>query len=99
MMTFDKKQDGKALTFLLSGRLDTNTAPEFEKELQDSLDGVEDLTLDFSGLDYISSAGLRVLLSTQKRMTKQGSMVIKNANETIKEIFEITGFIDILTIE
>lgn len=99
MMTFDKKQEGKALTFLLNGRLDTNTAPEFEKELQDSLDGIEELTLDFSGLDYISSAGLRVLLSTQKRMSKQGSMVIRNANETIKEIFEITGFIDILTIE
>ena len=91
-------ENGKAL-FTLTGRLDTTTAPDLEKELKDSLDSVSELTLDFSGLDYISSAGLRVLLAAQKTMNKQGSMKLKNVNETIMEIFEVTGFSDILTVE
>ena len=89
---------GKAL-FALVGRLDTTTAPELEKELKASLDGVSELTLDLKELEYISSAGLRVLLAAQKIMLKQGSMVLKNVNETIMEILEVTGFSDILTIE
>ena len=90
--------DGKAL-FALEGRLDTTTAPELETALKESLDGVAELTLDFEKLDYISSAGLRVLLTAQKQMNRQGSMKIVHVNETILEIFEVTGFSDILTIE
>ena len=91
-------ENGKAV-FALVGRLDTTTAPELEKELKESLPGVSELTLDLKGLEYISSAGLRVLLAAQKAMKNQGRMTIKNINETIMEIFEVTGFTDILTIE
>ena len=91
-------ENGKA-TFALEGRLDTNTSPELEKELRETLPGVRALELDFENLDYISSAGLRVLLSAQKLMSRQGEMKVKNVNETIMEIFEVTGFTDILTIE
>ena len=98
-MTISKERNENALALALEGRLDTMTAPELEKELKDSLDGVSELTLDFAGLDYISSAGLRVLLAAQKVMNKQGSMKVTNVNETIMEIFEVTGFSDILTIE
>ena len=91
-------ENGKAL-FALEGRLDTTTAPELEKELRDSIDGVSALTLDFAGLEYISSAGLRVLLAAQKIMNKKGEMKISHVNETIMEIFEVTGFSDILSIE
>ena len=99
MLNIDKSiENGKAL-FALVGRLDTTTAPELEKELKSSLDGVKELTLDFAGLDYISSAGLRVLLSAQKAMNKQGSMKIKNVNDDIMDIFDVTGFAEILTIE
>ena len=98
-MTIEKKLDGTGLTITLTGRLDTTTAPQLEAELKASLDGVENLVLDFAGLDYLSSAGLRVLLAAQKTMNKQGSMVIRSVNETIAEIFEVTGFSDILTIE
>lgn len=97
-MTITKEQNGKDLTVAIEGRLDTITAPELETELKASLDGVDKLTLDFSKLEYISSAGLRVLLSTQKRMNAQGSMTVTNVNATIMEIFEVTGFNDILTI-
>ena len=97
-MTIKKELKGKELAVALEGRLDTITAPELETELKDSLDGVEKLTLDFAKLEYISSAGLRVLLSTQKRMKTQGQMTVCNVNETILEIFEVTGFNDILTI-
>ena len=97
-MTIKKELNGKDLAVTIEGRLDTITAPELEAELKTSLDGVEKLTLDFSALEYISSAGLRVLLSTQKRMNTQGSMTLKNVNDTIMEIFEVTGFNDILTI-
>ena len=98
-MTIEKTLNGTELTVAIVGRLDTTTAPQLEDEFKQSLDGVEKLVLDFTGLEYLSSAGLRVLLSTQKTMNKQGEMIIKNVNETINEIFEVTGFIDILTIE
>ena len=83
----------------MEGRLDTVTAPDLENELKASLNDVTELTLDFEKLEYISSAGLRVLLSAQKQMSKQGTMKIVHVNDTIMEIFEVTGFIDILTIQ
>ena len=86
------------LRIALEGRLDTNTAPQLEAELKTSLSGITELELDFSGLEYISSAGLRVLLAAQKTMSRQGKMTIRNVNETIMEVFEITGFVEILTI-
>ncbi len=99
MLKITKSSEAEALLVRLEGRLDTITAPELEKELKDSLDGVKELTLDFEALEYISSAGLRVLLSAQKVMTRQGEMKIVHVNETILEIFEVTGFSEILTIE
>lgn len=99
MLNIQKKTTGTSLEVSLEGRLDTTTAPELEKELKGSLDGVSLLVLDFEKLDYISSAGLRVLLSAQKTMNRQGGMKITHVNETILEIFEVTGFTDILTIE
>lgn len=98
-MTIEKNLNGTELTITIIGRLDTTTAPQLEAEIKNSVEGIEKLTLDFASLEYLSSAGLRVLLATQKVMNKQGEMVIKNVNETINEIFEVTGFIDILTIE
>ena len=98
-MIIQQIKNGNALTIALEGRLDTMTAPELEAVLKDALTGVEELTFDFEKLDYISSAGLRVLLAAQKTMNNQGSMKVKNANEIILEIFEVTGFSDILTIE
>ena len=98
-MTINKKAEGSTLTLALEGRLDTITAPELEAALAESLDGVEKLVLDFADLVYISSAGLRVLLAAQKRMAKQGEMIIRHANETIMEVFVLTGFADIRTIE
>ena len=83
----------------MNGRLDTTTAPELEAVIKENLAGVTNLVMDFAELEYLSSAGLRVILSAQKTMNKQGEMVIRNVNETINEVFEITGFIDILTIE
>ena len=98
-MTITKAVEGTALTLALEGRLDTTTAPQLEKEINDSADGMTALSLDLAKLDYVSSAGLRVLLAAQKRMNKQGSMVVKNVCEDIMEVLEITGFADILTIE
>ena len=98
-MIITNKKDGASLTLVLEGRLDTMTAPLLESELKSSIDGIEKLFLDFASLEYISSAGLRVLLSMQKIMNKQGSMVIRNVNEDVMDIFDITGFADILTIE
>lgn len=98
-MTIEKKLNNEELTITLGGRLDTVTAPSLEEELKASLEGIKELVLDFQALEYISSAGLRVLLMAQKTMNKQGSMVIRNVNETIAEVFEITGFADMLTIE
>ena len=98
-MNIVKNKDGSKLTLALEGRLDTTTAPQLEGEMKSSLEGVTALELDFQQLEYLSSAGLRVLLAAQKVMNKQGSMVIRHVNETIHEVFEVTGFIDILTIE
>ena len=98
-MTIQQTRNENALTIALEGRLDTMTAPELEAALKEALIGTEELTFDFEKLDYISSAGLRVLLAAQKTMNNQGSMKVKNANEIIMEIFEVTGFADILTIE
>ncbi|MGN0807835.1 MAG: STAS domain-containing protein [Candidatus Coproplasma sp.] len=97
-MTITKNYEGGKLTIELSGRLDTNTSPALEGELS-SLSEVNELTLDFKGIDYISSAGLRVLLQAQKIMNKSGSMRLINVNSGVMEIFEITGFADILTVE
>ena len=99
MLNITKSQNGNELTVALEGRLDTTTAPQLETEVKESLSGVESLIFDFARLEYVSSAGLRVLLSAQKIMNKQGSMVVKNSSEEVKEIFEVTGFSDILTIE
>ena len=98
-MTIEKKINGTELEMALTGRLDTATAPELEKEVNENIAGIEKFVFDFSALDYLSSAGLRVLLATQKIMNKQGELIIRNVNETINEIFEVTGFSDILTIE
>lgn len=99
MLNITKNTNASELTVSLTGRLDTTTAPELEKELKASLDGVTALIIDMTALDYISSAGLRVLLSAQKTMNKQGEMKVVHVGETIMEIFEVTGFSDILTIE
>lgn len=96
-MTIDSIKEKDKLLLKLTGRLDTTTAPELEEALG-SLEGVRDLQLDFAGLEYLSSAGLRVLLSASKRMKKQGEMEICNVNDEIMEVFTITGFSDILTI-
>ena len=98
-MTITKKMNGTTLEIALEGRLDTMTAPELEAELNQNLDSAESLTLDFSKLDYISSAGLRVLLSAHKVMSAKGGMKVTNVNEIVQEVFEVTGFADILTIE
>ncbi len=99
MMTIEKNMNGTELQIALSGRLDTTTAPQLETELKSSLNGITKAEFDFTNLEYLSSAGLRVLLSAQKIMNKQGEMVIRHVNETVMEIFEVTGFSDILTIE
>ena len=98
-MTIQQTRNENALTIALEGRLDTMTAPELEAALKTALEGVEELTFDFEKLDYISSAGLRVLLAAQKTMNRQGSMKVTHVDEIIMEIFEVTGFSDILTIE
>ena len=98
-MNITKKMNGTALEIAVEGRLDTMTAPELEASIKESLDGADKLTLDFSKLDYISSAGLRVLLSAHKAMASKGGMKVANANEIVREVFDVTGFSDILTIE
>ncbi len=99
MLKINKNIEGKKAVFALEGRLDTTTAPELDKELKASLGGLEELEMNFEKLEYISSAGLRVLLSAQKIMSRQGSMKVTHVNEMIAEIFDVTGFADILTIE
>lgn len=99
MLNIEKNRLDDVLTLVLTGRLDTTTAPELEEVLRTELEGVRSLNLDFTALDYISSAGLRVLLGAQKVMNRQGEMKLCGVNETISEIFDITGFTDILTIE
>ena len=96
-MNIVKTEEGSTLSISLSGRLDTTTAPQLEAALH-SLEGVAELDLDFAALEYLSSAGLRVLLAAQKVMNRQGRMVVRHVNETIMEVFEVTGFVDILTI-
>ncbi len=98
-MTITKNKDGAKLVVALTGRLDTTTAPQLEAELRTVVDGISELEFDLAGLEYISSAGLRVLLAAQKVMNKQGSMVIRNANADLMDIFEVTGFVDILHFE
>jgi anti-sigma B factor antagonist len=98
-MTITKAANENVLTLKVSGRLDTNTAPQLESEIQESIEGVKKLILNFEELVYVSSAGLRVILAAQKQMNRQGSMIIRNVNSTVMEVFEITGFVDILTIE
>ena len=99
MLNINKVSEGEKLTVDLEGRLDTSTAPQLENELKESIGSVKELVMNFSKLEYISSAGLRVLLSAQKIMNKQGSMKLTHVNDVIGEIFEVTGFSDILTIE
>ena len=96
-MTIEKKMDGKTMTLSVEGRLDTLTAPDLEKEIL-AIEGADALVMDFANLDYISSAGLRLLLSTHKAYAKKGGMTVKNVNETVLDIFEVTGFKDILNI-
>lgn len=98
-MTINKEQNGTEMKVALAGRLDTTTAPQLETELKSIMEGLTKLQFDFKDLEYISSAGLRVLLSAQKIMNKQGSMEITGVNETVSEVFEVTGFSDILTIK
>ena len=99
MLNTETNLKGAELTILLSGRLDTNTAPQLESVLKDSLNAIDRLVLDMKELEYISSAGLRVVLSAQKTMNRQGEMIIKNVANEVQEIFDVTGFSDILTIE
>ncbi len=99
MLNINKNLNGETLTVTLEGRLDTTTAPQLEESLKESMGGIKELILDFANLEYISSAGLRVLLSAQKSMAKQGSMKLIHVSDVIMEIFEVTGFVDILTIE
>ena len=98
-MTIEKKINQEAATLIVSGRLDTQTAPELENELDAVLTGLKELTFDMTNLEYVSSAGLRVILKAQKAMNAQGSMKLTGVNDSIMEVFDITGFLDILTIE
>lgn len=97
-MTINKETNGNEMVISLEGRLDTTTAPQLDEEIK-KLDGVDKLVIDLKQLEYISSAGLRILLSAQKAMNKRGGMVIRNVSDVIREIFDVTGFVDILTIE
>ena len=98
-MTIEKKINQEAVTLIVSGRLDTQTAPELENKLDSILSGLKELTFDMTNLEYVSSAGLRVILKAQKAMNAQGSMKLTGVNDSIMEVFDITGFLDILTIE
>lgn len=98
-MNINKVLEGSKLEIEIIGRLDTITAPELDAEIKQSMDDIDCLVLNFKGVEYISSAGLRVLLATQKSMSKKGKMIVKEVNDTVMEIFNITGFVDILTIE
>ena len=98
-MTIEKKMNNESATLIVSGRLDTQTAPELENELDSILSGLKELTFDMTNLEYVSSAGLRVILKAQKAMNAQGSMKLTGVNDSIMEVFDITGFLDILTIE
>ena len=98
-MDIQKTKNDTTLTLTIQGRIDTTTAPQLEAEVKADVEGITELRLDFADVAYISSAGLRVLLSAQKLMNRQGRMVLLHVNESVMEIFEVTGFVDILTIE
>ena len=98
-MNVEKKLNGETATLVVAGRLDTQTAPELEKELDSVVAGLKELVFDMAKLEYVSSAGLRVILKAQKIMNTQGSMKLVGVNDSIMEVFDITGFLDILTIE
>lgn len=98
-MTIKTFQSEDQLTLIINGRIDTTTSPQLEEEIKNYIDAITDLTLDFADVEYISSAGLRVLLATQKKMNKQGTMKVVHCNSTVLDVFEVTGFSDILTIE
>ena len=98
MLNINVKSEGEKLTVKLEGRLDTTTSPELESELGMNLDGIKELVFDFNGLEYLSSAGLRVLLNAQKKMNQQGEMKVTGVSDAVKEIFDVTGFSDILTV-
>jgi anti-sigma B factor antagonist len=98
-MTINKTQEGETLTIALEGRLDTTTAPQLEGELRTSVDGITELVFDLTDLEYVSSAGLRVLLSAQKVMNRQGNMTVRNVSSEVMDVFELTGFSEILNIE
>lgn len=98
MLQIEKTQEGSKLTMALTGRLDARTSPEFEQELSGVIDGITELVLDLEGLEYTSSAGLRVILWAQNVMNEQGSMVLLHVSDDIRDIFEVTGFLDILTL-
>ena len=98
-MKIEQTRDNSTLTLALEGRLDTITAPELEQVVNANLEGLTALIFDFAKLEYVSSAGLRVLLSAQKKMNKQGSMIVRHSKPEIMEIFDVTGFTDILTLE
>lgn len=99
MLNINKNLNGETLTVSLEGRLDTTTAPQLEESLKESMVGIKELILDFANLEYISSAGLRVLLSAHKNMASKGGMKVKNVSEIVQEVFDVTGFADILNIE
>ena len=99
MLNINRQTEGNVLTVFLEGRLDTSTSPELEEALKDGLDDVEKLIFDIENLEYISSAGLRVLLSNHKKMASKGGMVVKNPSDVVSEVFDVTGFADILNIE
>lgn len=98
-MEIRKNREESVLKIVVEGRLDTMTAPQLEAEIMESIEEITELDLDFENLEYLSSAGLRVLLSAQKIMNRQGEMIVRNVNDTIMDVFEVTGFIDILTVE
>ena len=98
-MTIEIKRNAAETIIEAAGRLDTTTAPALDKTINEDLEGTRDLILDLKGVEYISSAGLRVLLSAQKKMQQIGSMKVKNVCEAVMEVFEMTGFVDILVIE
>lgn len=101
MMNIEKKENGNEITLMLTGRLDTTTAPQLEGQINESIEDAEKMILDFQELEYLSSAGLRVLLGAHKKFMKRGKvgLIICHVNETIHEVFELTGFLDILNIE
>ena len=98
-MTIYREKKGDSLTIRLEGRLDTITSPDFDREMEEDLPGIRHLTIDMEGLEYISSAGLRSILATHKRMKTQGTMQVIHPGEMVREVFEVTGFDEILDLD